>query len=248
MTERPRIALVGDRKTTVPAHARLHDLIPHLPADIDWIPTSDIAGPETLDGYAGIWVIPGSPYASKDNVLLAIRVARENGIPYLGTCGGFQHALIEYARNVLDLVDADDVQYDPGAGTPLITALCCSLVGEQASLYLGDGSRLASVFAHADQTTETFHCKYGLNPDYVELIEQSSLVISGWDAEKAPRAIEVDDHPFFIGTLFQPELSSTPTSIHPLIEAFVAAATRHAATASLGNPPLEAAAQWKSSY
>ncbi|MEU4408106.1 hypothetical protein AB0F88_26610 [Streptosporangium sp. NPDC023963] len=248
MTERPRIALIGDRSSTVPAHPRLQALIPHLGVEVDWVPTLTVTGAETLAGYAGIWVIPGSPYASKEGVLLAIRLARESGIPYLGTCGGFQHALIEYARNVLGLPHADDVQYDPDAGTPLITALCCSLAGEEAPLLLGDGSRLASVYAHADQTVETFHCKYGLNPDYVGLIERSSLVISGWDAEKAPRAVELADHPFFIGTLFQPELSSTPASVHPLIEAFVDAAIRHATTLTPPlTPPLEAAAPWKSS-
>ncbi|WP_424533459.1 CTP synthase C-terminal region-related (seleno)protein [Sphaerisporangium viridialbum] len=248
MTERPRIALIGDRSSKVPAHPRLEALIPHLAAQVDWVPSESISGSEALAGYSGLWVIPGSPYASKDGVLLAVRLARETGIPYLGTCGGFQHALIEYARNVLGLAHADDVQYDPDAETPLITALCCSLAGERSSLHLGDGSRLASVYAHAEQTVETFHCKYGLNPDYVDLIEQSSLVISGWDAEKAPRAIELADHPFFIGTLFQPELSSTPDSVHPLIEAFVAAATRHGETTA-PNPPttLEAAATWKSS-
>ncbi|MET8144330.1 hypothetical protein ABZU32_28825 [Sphaerisporangium sp. NPDC005288] len=237
MTERPRIALIGNRSSTTPAHACLDAFVPSLDADVDWVPSETITGPDSLGGYSGLWVIPGSPYASKDGVLLAIRLARETGIPYLGTCGGFQHALIEYARNVLGLSQADDVQYDPEAETPLITALCCSLVGETAPLYLSDGSRLASVFAHAEETVETFHCKYGLNPDYVDLIEQSSLVISGWDAEKAPRAIEIVDHPFFIGTLFQPELSSSPGSIHPLIEAFVAAAARHAETSARATTP-----------
>ncbi|GAA3828510.1 CTP synthase [Sphaerisporangium flaviroseum] len=247
MTGRPRIALVGDRSSRVVSHSRLDAFTPHLGVDVDWMPTETITGPETLDGYSGIWVIPGSPYASKEGALLAVRLARETGIPYLGTCGGFQHALIEYARNVIGLVGADDVQYDPDADTPLITALCCSLSGERAPLYLADGSRLASVYAHADQTEETFHCKYGLNPDYVEQIEQSSLVISGWDAEKAPRAIELADHPFFIGTLFQPELSSTPDSIHPLIEAFVTAVIRRAEAVTPPTTALEAAATWKSS-
>ncbi|GIH72222.1 CTP synthase C-terminal region-related (seleno)protein [Sphaerimonospora thailandensis] len=245
MPERPRIAVIGDHSAKVPAHPRLDAFIPFLDVEVDWIPTETIRGPETFRPYSGIWVVPGSPYASKEGVLSAIRLAREAGIPYLGTCGGFQHALLEYARNALGLAHADDVQYDPDAKAPLITALCCSMVGETASLFLGDGTRLASVYAHAEQTVETFHCKYGLNPEYVDLIEQSALVISGWDAEKAPRAIELSDHPFFIGTLFQPELSSAPGSIHPLIEAFVAAVIRHAEHSGSSATPQEAAVTWK---
>ncbi|MFF3000748.1 hypothetical protein ACFVTC_40365 [Streptomyces sp. NPDC057950] len=226
MTARPRLAVVGDRSDRVPAHGKLANLIPHLQADLDveWM-ASDTVGEAIVD-YDGIWVVPGSPYADQAKVLHAIRAARTCGIPYLGTCGGFQHALIEYTRNVLGIVDAEDVQYDANATTPLIVPLACSLVGETAPLYLSPGSRLASVYPGRESVVETYHCKYGLNPTYVDAVLASSLHISGWDSEKAPRAIELPDHPFFIGTLFQPELSSSPADVHPLIEAFLAAVTR----------------------
>lgn len=220
---RARLALVGNRNDHTPAHPRLEALAPHLPVQVEWVESQQVTGPADLDGYDGIWVIPGSPYASKDGVLAAIRLARRAGIPYLGTCGGFQHALIEFARNVLGITGADDVQYDPDTPSPMIVPLACSLKGQQAPLYVGDGTRLSAAYSGAEQATETYHCQYGLNPDFVQCLEGTDLVISGWDAADAPRAIELPEHPFFIGTLFQPELSSTPDAIHPVIEAFAAA-------------------------
>ncbi|MFF4713028.1 hypothetical protein ACFY2V_16715 [Streptomyces eurythermus] len=219
MTSRPRLALVGDRSDRVPAHARFDEIVPAFGVDVDWLPSSTVT--EAIAEYDGIWVVPGSPYVSQANVLLAIRTARTLGIPYLGTCGGFQHALIEYARNVLGIRDAEDVQYDADAATPLIVPLCCSLVGETAPLYFAPDSRLSSVYPGLTETVETYHCKYGLNPDYEDKILSGSLRISGWDAEKAPRAVELPDHPFFVGSLFQPELSSTTDQLHPLIRAFL---------------------------
>lgn len=230
MTPRPRLALVGDRSDRVPAHAKLDEVAPHFGVHVEWLPSAAVT--EAIAEYDGIWVIPGSPYESQANVLLAIRTARTHGIPYLGTCGGFQHALIEYTRNVLGIEDAEDVQYDADAATPLIVPLACSLVGETAPLELAAGSRLASAYPGRESTVETYHCKYGLNPDYEDTILDSELRISGWDAEKAPRAIELPDHPFFIGSLFQPELSSTPEALHPLIQVFLAAVVERAGTSS----------------
>lgn len=229
MTPRPRLALVGDRNDRVPAHAKLDEVAPRFGVDVDWIPSAAVT--DAIAEYDGIWVVPGSPYESQANVLLAIQTARTLGIPYLGTCGGFQHALIEYTRNVLGIEDAEDVQYDADASTPLIVPLACSLVGETAPLELAAGSRLASVYPGRESTVETYHCKYGLNPDYEETILDSDLRISGWDAEKAPRAIELPDHPFFIGSLFQPELSSTADELHPLIRGFLAAVAERAGSA-----------------
>ncbi|MEV6603126.1 gamma-glutamyl-gamma-aminobutyrate hydrolase family protein [Kutzneria sp. NPDC051319] len=228
MTGQPRVALVGDRSADVHSHERLDTLIPHLRAQIDWVGSDTVT--DSIGDYDGIWVIPGSPYKDKDSVLFAIETARQRGIPYLGTCGGFQHALIEYGRNVLGFADADDVQYDPDAPTAFITPLACSLVGETAPLHLTSGSRLAEVYGGAESTVETYHCKYGLNPEYIDAIVHSPMQITGWDAEKAPRAVELPEHPFFIGTLFQPELSSTPSAVHPLIERYVDAVIEHART------------------
>ena len=227
-TSRPRLALVGNRSERVPAHDRLEALAGHLPVQVEWLPSEAVTDEGVLSGFDGIWVIPGSPYASKDGALRAIRYAREQGVPYLGTCGGFQHALIEYCRSVLGIDDADDVQYDPHARSPVIVPLVCSLKGQTAPLHLREGTRIATVYGRHGLVEETYHCQYGLNPDFAGVIASSELTISAWDEQQAPRAVELPDHPVFIATLFQPELSSTPRDIHPLIHALAAATMRHA--------------------
>ncbi len=80
--------------------------------------------------------MPASPYASADGAFAAIRFARENARPFLGTCGGFQHAVIEYARNVIGITDADHAETNPGADMPLIAPLACSLVEVSQTLTL----------------------------------------------------------------------------------------------------------------
>lgn len=81
--------------------------------------------------YDAFWCAPGSPYRSLTGALDAIRFAREERVPFIGTCGGFQHAVIEYARNVLGFADARHAEYDPYASSDLfISALSCSPFGE----------------------------------------------------------------------------------------------------------------------
>ena len=103
-----RIALVGDRSANVRAHARIPAIIDALltregiALDPYWIATPDVSECD-LGGFDAIWVVPGSPYDSAEGALAAVRTAREQRIPFLGTCGGFQYALMEYARNVCGL-------------------------------------------------------------------------------------------------------------------------------------------------
>ncbi|MGQ0839476.1 CTP synthase C-terminal region-related (seleno)protein [Actinokineospora sp.] len=229
-----RIVVLGDRERQAKAHPRIDAISPVLPAKVEWLPTAELRSLDQLDDVSGIWVAPGSPYANRDGVLAAIGHARRGGIPFLGTCGGFQHALVEYARHVVGMGDAEDVQYVPDATTPLITPLECSLLGEKSWLRLVEGSRIAAVFGGASRVAETYHCRYGLNPEFLSAISTGPLAVTAWDDEGAPRAVELTGHPFFVGTLFQPELSSTPDAVHPLIHAFVDAATRHRVRVGVG--------------
>src|SRR5689334_9321339 len=99
-----RIALVGDKSPSVRSHARIPVLLEALrerdglALDAYWIPTTEATG---LEGFDGVWMVPGSPYRSEAGAVNAVRAAREHRIPFLGTCGGFQHTLLEYARDVL---------------------------------------------------------------------------------------------------------------------------------------------------
>jgi len=106
-----------------------------------WIATRDLRDvPRDLAGCAAVWAVPGSAYANTAGVLDAIRWARETRRPFLGTCGGFQHALIEFARHVAGLADADHAETNPRGESLAVTRLACSLVEQTATLRLAPGS------------------------------------------------------------------------------------------------------------
>lgn len=229
----PRLALVGDRSPSVRAHLRIPALVDGPatgtgePIEQYWLHSTSVSSPDDLAGFDGVWVIPGSPYASAGGVLAAIEAARAQGIPLLGTCGGFQHLLLEFARHVCGLASAENAEDHPGATGALIVPLACSLLGEEATVIVEPGTVAASVMG-AGPCTERFFCRYGLDERYVATLEQHGLVISARDETGAVRMAELPGHPFFVGSLFQPELSSDPTWVHPLIPAFVAAVRGHA--------------------
>ncbi len=224
------LALVGDYNPDVPAHQAIPEALrlsaERLGVSVEpvWKHTSTL-GPDVakqLADFAGIWCVPASPYASTDGALAAIRFARESGRPFLGTCGGFQHALLEYARNVLGL-EAAHAETAPDAAQPLISRLSCSLVEQRGTVTLAEGSRLRAVYGAA-QAEEGYRCNYGLNPAYEPLFRGGPLRVAARDAAGEVRAVELAGHPFFVATLFQPERAALEGAEHPLVTAFVAAA------------------------
>ena len=230
----PRIALVGDRSANVRAHARIPGLIDALlkresiALDPYWIATPDVVACD-LAGFDAIWVAPGSPYASAAGAIAAVRTARERGIPFLGTCGGFQHALLEYARNVCGLSGVENAEVMPDAEEQLIVPLECSLMGHEEAVMVVPGT-LAAKISGPGRRTERYHCGYGLNQQYLEALTSSGLRFSGFDDSGQVRIMELPGHPFFMGTLFQPELHGDGTQPHPVIRALGVAAAEHAAT------------------
>src|SRR5690606_15789402 len=116
-TTMTRIGIVGDLDPGNETHAATDDALGHaaaglgLAVDPAWVPTTEIADADAdLAGFDGLLVAPGSPYRSMDGALRAIGHARRHGVPLLGTCGGFQHVVIEYARNVLGVADAEHAE------------------------------------------------------------------------------------------------------------------------------------------
>ena len=176
-----------------------------------------------LRGFHGIWCVPGSPYASMDGALNAIRFARENKVPFLGTCGGSQHVLIEFARNVLGRTAADHAESNPEAKFPLIAPLPCALREVEAKIELQPDSRAHAIYGRPE-ISEPFNCGFGLNPEHEQLFRNTELKITGTGDDGSARIVELDDHPFFIATLFQPERSAFNQVSHPLIVAFLKAA------------------------
>jgi len=224
-----RIALIGDYNPS----AKAHEAIPHaltlacgadIEAQWDWLHTSTLTGEraDQLAEYDGIWCVPASPYANMRGALKAIRFARETGRAFLGTCGGFQHAIMEYAEAVWE-VAAAHAEVDVDAVEPVIAPLTCSLVEQSGELYFEPRSRLALIYG-ATTASEEYHCRYGLNPRHAARLASGALRIAARDGADEVRAVELDGDQFFIATLFQPERSAFSGRRHPLIRAFVVAA------------------------
>ncbi|MEV4349883.1 hypothetical protein AB0J83_35950 [Actinoplanes sp. NPDC049596] len=223
------IALVGDRSPAVRAHSRIPMIVDALPVDLDayWVPTPEAVDPGVLRGYAGIWLMPGSPYRSEAGAVTAARVARTEGIPFLGTCGGFQHAMLEFAREVCGLDKAGHAENDGDTEDALIAELSCSLAGHEAAVNLTPGSLIESLLG-TSRTIERYHCSYGIAPGYVETLRSHGMRFSGADDDGEVRVAELAGHPFFLCTLFQPELYGDGTDPHPVIRGFAQAASSQA--------------------
>ena len=229
MSKSYRIALVGDYDPSVTAHQAIPIAIElaarHHGRNVDgeWIHTSKISDPEKMfAGYDGVWCVPASPYANTQGALDAIRAARERGIPFLGTCGGFQHAVLEYARNVQGWTDADHAELNPNAVAPLIALLKCSLVEKEAEIRLAEGSLILRSYG-CQRIVEGYRCSYGVNPEYTDRLFDGALRPTAWDKDGEVRAAELVGHPFFVGTLFQPERKALKGELPPLVRDFVAA-------------------------
>jgi CTP synthase (UTP-ammonia lyase) len=220
-----RIALVGDFNDQQKSHlaiAKALAAVPEGAATGVWIPTDSIGKVESLAEYDGIWCVPGMPYRSADGALAAIRYARISRTPFLGTSAGFQYALIEYARNVLGFADADHQKTNPKAAMPLISPLGCALAGMKGRVRFTAGSQLQKAYRVAE-SVEHYHCSFGLNGRYRRLVEGGHLYVAAVDDQQEIRAVELDGHPFFVATLFQPEMGALP---NPLVGAFAAACAR----------------------
>ena len=221
------VALLGEFSPAFKPHVATDIAIRHSSAALgtaingEWVSTQDIDA-SLFSRYSGIWVTPGSPYKNLEGTLWALEQARTNKVPCFGTCGGFQHMVLEYARNVLHYRDAQHAEYDPYASTLFISRLACSLAGREMELRFESGSLVAEIYG-STSATEEYYCNFGVDPGKVELLASRELRISGSDSEGEVRVIELPDHPFYIGTLFVPQMRSTERRPHPLVTAFLQA-------------------------
>jgi CTP synthase (UTP-ammonia lyase) len=228
MTTAIQIGIVGDRDDRITAHQGINAALPLVARALDvdlrfrWLSTDAITSVAELRDCHGLWCAPGSPYRSMDGALLAICHAREARVPFLGTCGGFQHAVLEHARHVLGWADADHAETAPNAPRAVITLLTCALVEAGETVHLVPGSRIARAYG-AERAHEGYHCRYGLNPAFRDALIGGPLTATAFDDQGEVRAIEHKDHPFFLATLFQPERAALRGEVPPLVRAFVAA-------------------------
>ena len=226
-----RIALVGDYNPDVLAHQAIPLAIDDaaavldITADYDWIATTELSSPEDLVGYDALWLVPASPYKNVQAAFIAARYARENSLPFLGTCGGFQHALIEYARDVLGWQDAAHAETDT-EGRMVIAPLTCSLVEVSDAIELRANTLIAKAYGQ-EEIEEGYHCNYGVSPEFAQELEKGDMRVTGWDAQGEIRAVELVTHPFFIATLFQHERAALAGRPAPLVRALLRAAQNY---------------------
>jgi len=224
--KRITIALVGDFDEKIYTHVALNRSIEHcahgLPYEVEarWIPTERIA--RTFSGplnYSGLWIAPGSPYQNDAGVYEVIRKAREENIPIIGSCGGFQYMIIEYAKNVLKIKDAGHAENEPNA-IPVVSKLSCSLTGQEELVSITDKSSWLYAVLQAGTVVGKYYCSYGINPAFQESLNKLPLVFTAFSPTGEVRAFELMEHRFFKGTLFQPSLDSSAEHPNPLIKSF----------------------------
>jgi CTP synthase (UTP-ammonia lyase) len=239
-----RIGIIGDFNPEFRSHHATTDSLQHagrklgLKVESEWIGTPTLCGDSAnkiLESFDGLWASPGSPYKSFDGMLKGIEFARRNDWPFLGTCGGFQYALIEFARNVLGIADADSAENNSGSKNIVIYPVACAVTGRIGDapklsgavpeIRLRPGSYLQSFYGKDKEiVTEEFFCNFEVNPEYEWATMEAGFPVVARGAKGEIRAIESPAHRFFIATLFQPQLSSTDKNPHPLVLAFVQAA------------------------
>jgi CTP synthase (UTP-ammonia lyase) len=236
-----RIAILGDYDPKSPTLPSIEKSLQHSstklnqPLESQWIGTLSLLDQgieKRLETFDGIWGAPGSPYQSFDGMLKGIEFARRRDWPFLGTCGGFQYALIECARNVLGIKDADSAENNSGSKNLIITPVACAvpdggkapkLFGPIPEIRLRPGSYLQS-FYRQDSVTEEFFCNFEVNREYEWAAIEAGFPVVARGPKGEIRAIESPTHRFFVATLFQPQLSSKPGKPHPVVMAFVQAA------------------------
>jgi CTP synthase (UTP-ammonia lyase) len=228
-----RIAVLGDFDPHKHSHwateAALFHAASWLGFDVEprWFPSDALDSPDAQDRLAhfdGVWGAPGSPFRSFTGMLRGIEFARRRDLPYLGTCAGFQYALIEFTRNVLGLGDADTAENNSSSRNLVITPIACvrpqnaggpSLHGEDAVHPVRE--TLVHDLCRSDALQSQFFCNFETNPEYVSRWEAAGLRVAARGPRGELRAFDLPDRRFFLATLFQPQLSSRGEQPHPIV-------------------------------
>jgi CTP synthase len=253
------IALVGKYVAYEDSYKSLREALLHgglahdVRVNIHWIDAEGLTEPgyeAQLAAFDGILVPGGFGKRGIEGMIQAIRFARERKVPYFGICLGMQTAVIEFARNVCGLPEANSTEFEPATPHPVIFKLR-ELKGVDE---LGGTMRLGAYpcvlaegsFAHRAygerQISERHRHRYEFNRDYEEILTAHGLRIAGQTPDGVYVEIcEIPDHPWFLGCQFHPEFKSRPLEPHPLFRAFIGAALEHRRARS--GQPVRAAAQ-----
>jgi CTP synthase len=193
---------------------------------------------EKLEGLDGLLVAPGFGHRGIDGKILAVKYAREKGLPFFGICLGMQMSVIEYARNVLHLPNAHSTEMDANTQDPVIDLMegQKSVTSKGGTMRLGaypcklEKGTLAYKVYGKDMISERHRHRWELNNKYLDALQGAGLKASGINPEtNLVEIVEIPGHPFFIGVQYHPELKSTVENPHPLFVHFIGAAKKFAA-------------------
>jgi CTP synthase (UTP-ammonia lyase) len=215
------VALLGEDRGHR-SHQELNALRPQLLSELGvdtvWVPSDSAFD---ISRYDGVWLVPGSPYADDAAVLRALRVVRERGIPFLGSCGGMQYAVLEFVRSVLG-EPATHAESDGEADDNVVSALACSLYGEERVVTPVAGTRFDD---WVDGPFTGMHfCNYAPTAEVVERLERAGVVVGATADDAGAEVLDFPDHPFYVVSMFQPHIGALAGApVHPLVREFVAA-------------------------
>ncbi|XP_044509737.1 CTP synthase-like isoform X2 [Mangifera indica] len=250
-----RIALVGKYTGLSDSYLSVLKALLHASVElgkkliVDWVPAcdlEDLSAKENPDSYKAAWkllkgadgvLVPGG-FGDRgvQGKILAAKYARENNVPYLGICLGMQIAVIEYARSVLGLRDANSTEFDVNTKNP-----CVIFMPEGSKTHMGGTMRLGSrrtyfqvndcksakLYGNKSFIDERHRHRYEVNPDMISTFENAGLSFTGKDETgRRMEIVELPNHPYYIGTQFHPEFISRPGKPSPLFLGLIAASCR----------------------
>ena len=240
-----RIAIVGKYVELRDAYMSVKEALSHSAVfhnhklEIEWVYSGDLEkdkGWDVLETVSGIVVPGGFGYRGVEGKILAAQFARTRNVPYLGLCLGMQVMSIEFARNVLDLEDANSAEYDTGCKHPVIDLMpdqhsVTNLGGTmRLGVYpcvLAPGTKAAAAFG-AESVNERHRHRFEFNNTYRDQFEAAGAQFSGLSPDgHLVEVLEFNDHPFMVGSQFHPEFQSRPNRPHPLFRDFIKASIQY---------------------
>ena len=248
LTDSITIALVGKYVELRDAYLSVAEALTHggignrVKVHIKWVDSEQITEEsvaEMLSDVDGVLVPGGFGQRGIEGMITAIRYARLNGVPYLGICLGMQLALIEIARDVLGLADANSAEFDPQSRNCVIDLMPEQKNVQQlgGTMRLGKypckllpGTKAADLYGNVPLIYERHRHRYEVNNDYRSRFEGAGVIFSGrLPDDRIVEMMELPDHPWFLGSQFHPEFKSRPNRPHPLFRGLVAAAKEYRA-------------------
>ena len=239
-----KIAVAGKYAEFQEAYKSIHEALRHAGMNNDarvevvYINTEKDDVSKALKGADGILIPGGFGSRGIEGKINTVRFARENKVPFLGICLGMQCTVLEAARNLCGLHDANSTEFDPTTKDPVVdlTPQQKNVVYKGGTMRLGNYSAdlKAGSLAHRlygkDRIDERHRHRYELNPKYVKQLQDVGLNVSGWHEGVLPEIVERTDHPYFIAVQFHPEFGSRPMRPHPLFDGLIKASLKEKET------------------